>query len=165
MVKERYNLLFICHDNAVYSPVAEALLRKWSDGQFTFDSAGIIPASTYPLHVRRFLKEKSLPQPQYRPRPLQLSWSYVDYIFLLDERLPSGLFAPPRGQAGPVIIDWRLPVPVDGDDPESASQMMRRYYATLEHRIRVLTCTPVRSFDQSLLNRRIVEIARFNRVV
>lgn len=156
MINRHFKLLFLCWDNATYSPFAESVINRWSDDQFIVNSAGIIPARNMNPLVQRFLREKSLPNPSHGPRSMHtLRWPF-DYIFLLDDRIPDQLY---NSQliANSTVVDWRLPVSESAD-----SQQMEKYYAVLEHRVRMLACTLFGSLEDNLLYQRMDEIALFN---
>src|SRR5262245_15066414 len=56
MAGKRYNVLFICRDNAVHGIMAEALLKRWGDADFCAFSAGIKASAAIDpgtLHVLR----------------------------------------------------------------------------------------------------------------
>jgi protein-tyrosine-phosphatase len=155
MINRHYNLLFLCWDNATYSPVAESLINRWSDDQFIANSAGLHPALQMDPLAHRFLREKSLPHPDHVPQPVEMLKKRFDYIFLLDERIPHQLFSSltlPEAH----IVDWKLPVAAHTD-----WQQMKEYYAVLEHRVRMLACT-LYGLEDGLLYQRMDEIALFN---
>lgn len=162
MSGQNYNLLFICHDNATYSPVAESLIRRWSDKQFSASSAGVIPASSIHPFVIRLLRDKALPDPEHASLSVERLRHGYDYIFLLDERIPDQWFDM-RGLSGEQVVDWRLPAP-----PANRQQNweeMKQHYAVLEHRVRMLACTLFGSLEDNLLYQRMSEIARFRPAV
>jgi protein-tyrosine-phosphatase len=156
MIDRQYKLLFLCWDNSTYSPVAESLIKRWSDDQFMTASAGIIPSRNMHSFVYRILQEKSLPYPVHQPRSMELLTQSFDYVFLLDERIPDQLFRS-RTLTNSHVVDWRLPVSRDTDWQE-----MKEYYAVLEHRVRMLACTLYGLLEENLLYQRMSEIARFN---
>lgn len=162
MAHQNYNLLFICHDNATYSPVAESLMTRWSDKQFSASSAGVVPAAGIHPFVIRILREKALPYPDHAPWPVERLRRGYDYIFLLDERIPDGWFEQ-EGLSCEQVVDWRLPAP-PGNCRQDWEEM-KRHYAVLEHRVRMLACTLFGSLEDSLLYQRMSEIARFRPAV
>ena len=162
MPGQNYNLLFICYDNATYSPVAESLITRWSDKQFSASSAGLIPAPGIHPFAIRILCEKALPHPDHAPWPLARLQRGYDYVFVLDERIPDR-WLDQEGLSGEQLVDWRLPVP-PGHRQQDWEEM-RQYYAVLEHRVRMLACTLFGSLEDSLLYPRMSEIARFRPAV
>jgi protein-tyrosine-phosphatase len=155
-MNRHYNLLFLCWDNATYSPVAESLINRWSDDQFIVNSAGIIPARNMNPFAHRFLREKSLPNPDHVPQSVEMLRRSFDYIFLLDDRIPAHIFTS-QFISSSLIVDWRLPVSAYADWQE-----MKKYYAVLEHRVRMLACTLFGSLEDNVLYQRMDEIALFN---
>lgn len=55
-----FDVLFICADNTIYSPVAEALLNLTGNGFVRGFSAGLEPGRQLNPHARRFLKKANV---------------------------------------------------------------------------------------------------------
>jgi len=71
MPVERYKVLFICRDNAVHSIMAEALLKRWGDGDFYGFSAGIKPSAVIDPYTLELLKEGRVWRSDLHPKSYQ----------------------------------------------------------------------------------------------
>ena len=56
--RKRYNVLFICRDNAVHGIMAEALLKRWGDADFCAFSAGIEASAAINPGTLQLLRER-----------------------------------------------------------------------------------------------------------
>ena len=168
MLYRNYKLLFLCWDNASYSPFAESILKKWSGGEIFIYTAGVSPAKKMHPALLNVLSERSLPHPDYSPRLLDFPCRYFDYIFLLDERI-SPLSFSYKLMRNSEIIDWRLPALRENKNDKKEyidlKPAHKSYFKELEHRIRVLTCTLYASLDENVIYNRMNEIAGFNKTL
>jgi len=168
LYNKQCNILFLCWDNATYSPVAESLMKRWSDDQFIVSSAGINPAFQMDPFVFRILKKKGLSYPNHAPQILEYSYSHFEYIFLLDERIHQDSLEL-VSKSYPVILDWRLPAIIRDNEhhwnERKSWQEVNEYYSILEHRIRLLTCTLFAGLEKKIICERMIEIAQLNNSV
>lgn len=105
------NVLFVCHDNAVASILAEAYVARAGRGVWRAFSAGIEPAREFNPHVVELLRDHGLRTQRFAPRSLA-SFTVngaprIDLVVSIDlAEVPSGL----PGQ--PHVDGWRGPPPV-----------------------------------------------------
>ena len=92
MPGERYKVLFICRDNAVHSIMAEALLKRWGDGDFYGFSAGIKPSAVIDPYTLELLKEGRVWRSDLHPKSylefFRRDAPLMDFVITLGERAP-----------------------------------------------------------------------------
>ena len=92
MPGKRYKVLFICRDNAVHSIMAEALLKRWGDGDFYGFSAGIKPSAVIDSHTLELLKEGRVWRSDLHPKSylefFRRDAPLMDFVITLGERAP-----------------------------------------------------------------------------
>lgn len=168
MLPRNYKLLFLCWDNATYSPFAESIMKKWSGSDIFIYTAGVSPSEKMHPALLDVLSDRGLPHPDYAPRLLDFPCRFFDYIFLLDERITPLSFSYEL-MRNSEIIDWRLPALPENNNGQQHTNKLRpkhkSYFKELEHRIRILTCTLYASLDENIIYNRMNEIAGFNQAL
>ena len=138
MPGERYKVLFICRDNAVHSIMAEALLKRWGDGDFYGFSAGIKPSAVIDPHTLELLKEGRVWRSDLHPKSYQEFFRrdapLMDFVITLGERAPD--CAPMQWPGNPQTLHWRITSP-DTATPADVTHIFRKAFTELETRIRL----------------------------
>jgi len=135
---KRYKVLFICRDNAVHSIMAEALLKRWGDGDFYGFSAGIKPSAVIDPHTLELLKEGRVWRSDLHPKSYQEFFRrdapLMDFVITRGERAPDG--APMQWPGNPQTWHWRITGP-DTARPTDVTHIFRKAFTELETRIRL----------------------------
>ena len=113
-----HDVLFLCRDNAVLSPMAEALLNHWGRGRFRAASAGWNPAIGVHAAAVRVLRRAELSPARLKPR----SWTDVEpsgapafrFVVLVGRELPDRVA--PVFAGDPILARWQV------DGPSTGSQ-------------------------------------------
>ncbi len=135
----RYNVLFLCQDNACCSIMAEALLRRWGGEDFAAFSAGTKPSSAVHPQAVSVLQMQRVWQPELAPKDCKQFFTpdapRMDFVISLGEKPPADL---PGGWPGGVKpIHWRITEPLHSAKPEHTEQAFRRAFLELENRIKL----------------------------
>lgn len=138
MPGKRYNVLFICRDNAAHGIMAEALLKRWGDADFCAFSAGITPSAAIDPRTVEVLKggrvwrsdlhPKSYHEFSRRDAPL------MNFVITLGERAPDCL--PNQWPGNLQTFHWRITSP-DRATPAEVLHPFRKAFTELETRIRL----------------------------
>jgi protein-tyrosine-phosphatase len=135
----RYNVLFICPDNAEYSIMAEALMRRWGGNDFCPFSAGIKPRHGINPRTRELLKEQRLWDPSLRSKGhrefLGADAPLMDFVISLGECAPDG--APKQWPGDPQVIHWHITSAESVGKPAEVAHAFRRAFTELETRIKL----------------------------
>ena len=134
-------VLFVCADNGLHGPMAEAML-KWLDSEhFEAISASIICGELYPLTVK-VMKEIGIDLAQKTPKPVhQLLYEEFNYVITLGGRAVSWDRTFPCAE----IVHWRFDDPGGPDDPERQSREFRMIRDQILQRLRLFVLVHVRS--------------------
>jgi arsenate reductase (thioredoxin) len=133
-----HDVLFLCRDNAVLGPMAEAMLNHWGRGRFRAWSAGWEPAAGVHARAASALRRAGIVGPLARPR----SWSELDFaeapgfrvvVFLGDEE--PGTERPPL-KGDPLIAHWRIALPAG--DARGEDRAFERALREIEARVKLL---------------------------
>jgi arsenate reductase len=156
-----YNVLFLCTGNSARSIMAEAVLNKLGKGKFVAYSAGSHPNGTVNPHALALLKRLDFPVEGMRSK----SWDefaapgapQMDFVFTVCDNAANE--ACPAWPGQPMTAHWGVPDPAEVDGNEATiAQAFRDAFRTLERRIELFTCLPVKSLDRLALKRRLDEI-------
>lgn len=141
----RLGVLFVCTGNSARSPIAEALLRHYTNGQVDVASAGSRPKpELHPNAVRVAHDEFSLDITDQRPRHWDtLTGRRFDYVISLCDKARE---ACPDFPDHPRRAHWSIPDPAAAADTDQASYpAFQRTAADIDTRVRhllpVLTST------------------------
>ena len=134
-------VLFVCADNGLYSPMAEAML-KWLDSEhFEAVSAGTICGELHPLTVK-VMKEIGIDVAQKRPKSVhQLLSEEFDYVITLGGHALSCDRKFPCAE----IIHWKFDDPGGPGDPERQLREFRIIRDQILQRLRLFVLVHVRS--------------------
>jgi arsenate reductase (thioredoxin) len=154
-------VLFLCRDNAILSPMAEALLNHWGRGRFRALSAGWEPAAgMHELTARVLFRAQLLPVAA-KPR---------DWTELAEEDAPSfrilvllGHVMPDREVFGvkgnPILAHWPIADPLSPlHAAEAKERAFERALREIEARVKLFASLPLESLDRLVTARRLAEI-------
>jgi protein-tyrosine-phosphatase len=141
-------VLFLCTGNSARSQMAEALIRKLSDGKVEAHSAGSHPKPLHPNAVRVMRDEHGIDLAGQRSKHLsELPRKRFDRVISLCDRVREVC---PDFPGDPETVHWSIPDPAAGDGDDDASYpAFQETAAELETRIGFLLAILARAGTQS----------------
>jgi arsenate reductase (thioredoxin) len=130
------DVLFLCRDDAVLGPMAEAMLNHWGRGRFRAWSAGWEPASGVHALTASALWRAGITNPLPRPR----GWRQLEspdapafrvVVVLGDEDPASPL---PALKGTPLVARWRIATPTSS----AGDRVFERALREIEARVKLL---------------------------
>ena len=154
-------VLFLCRDNAILSPMAEALLNHWGRGRFRALSAGWEPAAgMHELTARVLFRAQLLPAAA-KPR----DWSELAgkeapefrILILLGHVMPDREVFGVKGN--PILAHWQIADPLSqAGTAEAKERAFERALREIEARVKLFASLPLDSLDRLVTARRLAEI-------
>ena len=140
MIKRIYSILFICHDNACLSIMAQSVLRAEGPASCSAFSAGVEPSGVVSPLALRLLAESQYPLDGSRTKSwdefASASAPQLDFVFSL--RGPTLFDSHPVWPGPPRLVDWTLDDPASMADEADAEICARRALRELTASIRRL---------------------------
>jgi len=134
-------VLFVCSNNGLHSPMAEAMLKWLNSERFEAMSAGTICGELHPLAVK-VMKEIGIDLVQRAPKSVhQLLGDKFDYVITLGGR---ALSCDPNFPCAE-IVHWKFEDPSGTDDPEKQLRQFRIIRDQILQRLRLFVLVHVRS--------------------
>lgn len=123
------SVLFVCNQNAVRSPMAEALLKRHSKRRVFVESAGLIAGALDPFSVSA-LKEEGIDISAHKALTLaDVDLSAFDLVIALTQEAHSHLA---KGAPADTTIEfWATPDPSDTEG--NRNQIMESYRLVRDH--------------------------------
>ncbi len=153
-------VLFLCHDNAVLSPMAAALLNHWGRGRFRAWSAGWTAAPGMHVLTSRVLRRAQLPS-AVKPR----SWTELgapdaptfEFLVLLGRDFPDSVA--PAFKGDPILARWQVDDPSQAvGTPEAQERAFERALREIEARVKLFASLRFDEADRPATERRLAEI-------
>jgi len=159
----RYNVLFLCTGNSARSIMAEAILNRKGKPHFNAYSAGSHPSGTVRPEAIRQLELARLPTKGLRSK----GWEEfarpgapeMNFVFTVCDNAAREVCPVWPGQ--PMTAHWGVPDPaaVQGA-PAEIERAFRDAFMTLDRRISLLLCLPLRSLERLAIQKEIDRIGR-----
>jgi len=130
-----YNILFIDHDNAGVSQMAEAIARKTFPGSGSYTSAGATPAAAVDATVQEFLAGLGIDTEGAQPKPINYSEHELAELHLvvsLQGAVSDYLPVLPFHTTG---ITWDVGADKLGTDPAPREEQLKTVYRELSSQI------------------------------
>ena len=138
-------VLFVCADNGLHSPMAEAMLNWLDSEHFEATSAGTIYREFHPLTVE-VMKEIGIDLGQKTPKSVnQLLSEDFDYVITLGRRALSCDRKFPCAE----VVHWKFDDPRALDDPERQLREFRTIRDQILQRLRLFVLVHFRSQNPS----------------
>jgi len=154
----RYNVLFLCTGNSARSIMAEAILNKKGQPNFTAFSAGSMPTGKVRPEALKQLQLASLPAEGARSK----SWDEfarpdapkMNFVFTVCDNAAKEICPIWPGQ--PMTAHWGVPDPaaVMGTS-EQIERAFRDAYVMLDRRVSLFLCLPLDSLDKLAIQKQI----------
>jgi arsenate reductase len=154
-------VLFLCRDNAILSPMAEALLNHWGRGRFLALSAGWEPAAGVHALTARVLRRAQLFPAVLKQR----DWSELAVegsptfriLVLLGQVMPDRDVFGVKGN--PILAHWQIVDPLSQPGTAEANERaFERALREIEARVKLFASLPLDSLDRLGAARRLAEI-------
>ena len=159
----RYNVLFLCTGNSARSIMAEAILNRKGKPHFNAYSAGSHPSGTVRPEAIRQLELARLPTKGLRSK----AWDEfarpgapeMNFVFTVCDNAAREVCPVWPGQ--PMTAHWGVPDPaaVQGA-PAEIERAFRDAFMTLDRRISLFLCLPLRSLERLAIQKEIDRIGR-----
>ena len=163
VMKDLYNVLFLCTGNSARSIIAEAIMNFKGRSRFTAYSAGSHPTGTVRPEALKQLETARVPVNDARSK----SWEEfskadapkLDFVFTVCDNAAKEVCPVWPGQ--PLTAHWGIPDPaaVTGS-PEQISRAYRDAFIALERRISLFLSLPLSSIDRLSLKKEIDNIGK-----
>lgn len=161
MTDNRYDVLFLCTGNSARSILAEALMNRMGEGQFTAYSAGSFPKGEVHPQALSLLEELGFETKGLRSK----SWDEFsgpdspafDFIFTVCDNAAGETC--PIWPGNPMSAHWGIedPAAVEGAGQREAFERALHY---LSNRISLFLALPHDSIDAMAMERKLKEIGR-----
>jgi arsenate reductase (thioredoxin) len=154
-------VLFLCRDNAILSPMAEALLNHWGRGRFRALSAGWEPAAGVHALTAHVLRRVQLLPSALKPR----DWSELAgaeapafrFLVVLGHGMPDRDVFGVKGN--PLLAHWQIVDPLSAPgSPEAHERAFERALREIEARVKLFASLPLESLDRLAAARKLGEI-------
>jgi protein-tyrosine-phosphatase len=158
-----YNVLFLCTGNSARSILAEAIIDRYSNGQFKGYSAGSFPKGAVNPLALKLLNQMRLPTAHLRSKPWDefavAGTPVMDFVFTVCDQAAGE--ACPVWPGQPVTAHWGIPDPaaVQGSEAER-NLAFSDAYRMLERRIKLFLSLPLATLDRMTIIRKVREIGR-----
>ncbi len=149
-MKDHYNVLFVCTENAARSQMAEALLNQIGHGVFHAYSAGSRPSGVvHPMALAALahvginttkLRSKSWDEFAHADAP------QMDLVLTLCDDAAGEVCPPWPGV--PTLIHWSMPHLADDGDPAECLHRFNQALIFLRHRLDLLVSLPFEKIDR-----------------
>jgi len=163
VMKNHYNVLFLCTGNSARSTMAEAILKKKGFPGFSAYSAGSHPAGLIRQEALGQLQAARLPVEGLRSK----SWDefakpgapQMDFVFTVCDNAAKEVCPVWPGQ--PMTAHWGVPDPaaVEGT-PEEVARAFRDAFVMLDRRIGLLLALPLASLGKLAIKEEIERIGQ-----
>ena len=159
--REGTHVLFLCRDNAVLSPMAEALLNHWGRGRYVAASAGWEPAAGIHALTASVLRRAQLFPAVLKPR----SWSDLvtedapafRFLVVLGHAMPDRDVFGVKGD--PLLAHWQVLDPLlHPAAAEAKERSFERALREIEARVKLFASLPLESLDRLAAARRLAEL-------
>ena len=160
---KRYNVLFLCTGNSARSIMAEAILNRKGQPNFTAYSAGSHPAGFVRPEALRQVELARMPVAGLRSK----SWDefakpgapQMDFVFTVCDNAANEVCPVWPGQ--PMTAHWGVPDPaaVQGS-PQQIERAFREAYMILDRRITLFLCLPLSTLGQLAIKKEIDRIGQ-----
>jgi arsenate reductase len=158
-----FNVLFLCTGNSARSILAEVILNRKGQPNFTAYSAGSFPkGEVHPMALKQ-LKNSNLPTDGLRSK----SWDEfampgapkLDFVFTVCDN--AAREACPIWPGQPITAHWGVPDPaaVTGT-PEEVERAFRDTFTTLDRRISLFLSLPFGSLEKLAIKKEVDRIGR-----
>ncbi|HEY3618862.1 MAG TPA: arsenate reductase ArsC [Candidatus Sulfotelmatobacter sp.] len=162
-MREHYNVLFLCTGNSARSILAEAILNRKGQPNFTAYSAGSHPTGTVRPEALRQLESVHLPTVGLRSK----SWNEfaqpgaprLDFVFTVCDNAANEVCPVWPGQ--PISAHWGVPDPaaVQGTGVQ-VEKAFREAFFLLDRRISLFLSLPLSTLDRFSLKKEIDNIGK-----
>ena len=159
----QYNVLFLCTGNSARSIMAEAILNRKGRPNFTGYSAGSHPSGTVRPEALKQLQSARISIAGLRSK----AWEefsrpgspQLDFVFTVCDNAAKEVCPVWPGQ--PMTAHWGVPDPaaVQGSEAE-VERAFREAFLTLDRRISLFLCLPLKSLDGLSLKRELDSIGK-----
>ena len=161
VVKDRYNVLFLCTGNSARSIMAEAILNRKGRPNFRAFSAGSMPTGKVRPEALKQLELAGMPTDGARSK----GWDEfarpdapkMDFVFTVCDNAAKEVCPIWPGQ--PMTAHWGVPDPASvAGSPEEIQRTFRDAYSILDRRISLFLSLPIESLDRMAIKREIDRI-------
>lgn len=162
-MQRHYNVLFLCTGNSARSIMAEAIMNRRGQPNFSAFSAGSHAAGRIRPEALKLLQDAGLPIEKLRSK----NWDelakagapQMDFVFTVCDNAANE--ACPIWPGQPMTAHWGIPDPaaVVGT-PGQIERAFRDAFMILERRISLLLCLPLSSLDKLAIQKEIDRIGK-----
>ena len=159
----QYNVLFLCTGNSARSIMAEAILNRKGRPNFIGHSAGSHPSGTARPEALKQLQSARIPIDGLRSK----AWEEfslpgspkLDFVFTVCDNAAKE--ACPVWPGQPMTAHWGIadPATVQGSEAE-VERAFRDAFLTLDRRISLFLCLPLKALDGLSLKRELENIGK-----
>ena len=163
MIKQQYNVLFLCTGNSARSIIAEAILNRAGRGRFKAFSAGSQPKGKINPRTLDLLRKFNYDVSTLRSK----SWTEfakpgapdLDFVFTVCDNAAGE--SCPLWPGQPITAHWGIPDPVAASGTQAEIALaFKDAYRMLSRRIDLLLALPIEKLDRLVLTTRLREIGR-----
>ncbi|WP_157670599.1 arsenate reductase ArsC [Chitinibacter sp. GC72] len=159
-MKDYYNVLFICTENAARSQMAEALLNHIGHGRFKAYSAGSLPSGQIHPMALKALEHAHIACDNLRSKSwdefIQVGAPEMDLVFTLCDRAAGETC--PAWPGVPMISHWSIEHPDCAGDEETQQHSFNHTLAILRHRLDLLVALPFEKLDHLALKQHVANL-------
>jgi arsenate reductase (thioredoxin) len=163
VMKDQYNVLFLCTGNSARSIIAEAILNREGRGRFKAFSAGSHPKGTVNPRTLDLLRKFNYDVSQMRSK----SWAEfakpgapdLNFVFTVCDNAAGE--ACPLWPGQPITAHWGIPDPAAAQGSEAEIALaFKDAYRMLNRRIDLFLALPIAKLDRLVLTTRLKAIGR-----
>ena len=160
---KHYNVLFLCTGNSARSIMAEAILNRKGQPNFTAYSAGSHPSRQVRSEALRLIQLSRMPTQDLRSK----SWDEfaqpgaprMDFVFTVCDNAAHEICPIWPGQ--PVTAHWGVPDPAAvTESPSQIERAFQNAYMILDRRIELFLSLPLSSLDELAIKKELDRIGR-----